>query len=223
MIKSIIMKEWLKLRIFLVLSLLCSFAIIVFLMLDIRKTLYTENAINTINLMLGKDIIFVNLLQYFPLLVGIVLGVCQWLPEMIQKRLKLTLHLPIPYFQSVGAMGFFGVMYMLILALTNLFIIYTVESIWFPYELVRHTIMTLLTWYLAGMVGYILCSWVIIEPTWKVRIGFFLISFATIALFYLSDQPEVYNHFLPLLCVLTAVCLLFPFYSVYRFKIGKGL
>ena len=60
--------------------------------------------------MVQKDAIFIDLLQFVPLLTGILLAAVQFFPEMQRKCLKLTLHLPYSQKKMVLAMLAFGVL-----------------------------------------------------------------------------------------------------------------
>ena len=54
--------------------------------------------------------VFVDLLQFVPLVVGLLFAVVQFVPEMQRKCLKLTLHLPCPELRMIGAMLLYGVL-----------------------------------------------------------------------------------------------------------------
>ena len=43
-----------------------------------------------------KDAVFIDYMQFVPLLAGILAALVQFMPEMQRKCLKLTLHLPCP-------------------------------------------------------------------------------------------------------------------------------
>lgn len=200
-----------------------SMGIILYLLFDLRHTVITSGAVETVATMLGRDLILVDLMRFVPLVIGVCLALAQWLPEMQQKRLKLTLHLPVHYAWSVSVMLLYGLLVLLLTACCNLLLLCAVEAVWLPWELIRHTLLTMLPWYLAGLMGYLLCAWIILEPVARVRIAALCMGAALVGLCFLSSIPEAYNVFLPVLCVLAAVLFLFPLYSVYRFKQGKGL
>ena len=91
----------------------------------------------------------------------------------------------------------------------------------FAEEIVSRILMTALPWHLAGVTAYLLTAWVILEPAWKVRVFNMGISALLIRLFFLSDTPEAYNRFIPILAITAAVTASFPFISVDRFKAGR--
>ena len=95
MLKSIFYKEWLKLRLFWCLALVVHSGLIAYILLSLRSTLLASGIVETWATMIGRDVLMVNTLMYLPLITGVCVALCQWLPEMQVKRLRLTLHLPI--------------------------------------------------------------------------------------------------------------------------------
>jgi hypothetical protein len=104
MIRAIFYKEWLKLRLYWGLALLVNAGLITYLLLSLRSTLLSSGIVETWATMIGRDVMMVNQLMYLPLVTGVVLALCQWLPEMQIKRIRLTLHLPLDYTASIGMM-----------------------------------------------------------------------------------------------------------------------
>ena len=63
-----------------------------------------ERAAHVWEVMLQRDVIFIDMLQYIPLIAGILMAIVQFVPEMQRKCLKLTLHLPYPELKMTGNM-----------------------------------------------------------------------------------------------------------------------
>ena len=170
--------------------------------------------------MLEKEVVFIDILQYLPALLGVLLAVVQFVPEMAQKRLKLTLHLPFPQWKMILLMSGIGLG-----ALALLFIVQTAvlwgyfHALLVP-ELVARILLTALPWYLAGLTLYLLTAWICLEPTWKRRLANLLIAVGVCRIFFLSDTPQAYDGMLPWLALLLVCSLFFPLLSVYRFKQG---
>ena len=89
------------------------------------------------------------------------------------------------------------------------------------HELKNHILLTALTWYLAGISGYLLVAWICLEPAWKRRILNLIIAVLLLRIFFLSPMPEAYNKFLPYLVVYTLLTASFSWLSIVRFKAGK--
>lgn len=223
MLKAIFYKEWLKLRLFWGVAIVVHVAIIAYLLLALRSTLLSSGVVEVWATMIGRDVLMVQPLMYLPLVTGVVLALCQWLPEMQQKRIRLTLHLPLNYTRSIGAMLLFCLVGLCGLFVLDASLLAVVEQVWLPRELVWRTFLTCLPWFIGGLLGYIVCSWCLLEPQWQGRVVDALIGAPLVALCFLTAQPACYTAMLPWLCLLLVATICLPFYSVYRFKQGKGL
>lgn len=214
-------KEWIKTRYFFMMALLLSVLFCVYSMFNINRVIELKGAVHIWEVMLQRDAIFIHYLRFVPLLLGIVAGIMQFLPEMQQKRIKLTLHLPCSIHRSIGAMLLFGAGLLTFISLVNLFLLDLFLSQHFAVELVRRIILTGLVWYVAGLAAYFFAAWICLEPTWKMRVLDLLVAVAVLRIFFISETPEAYNDFLPLLVVYTLLASALPFWSVMRFKNGK--
>ena len=150
------------------------------MLVTIGKTGYSRGRIDSVigligmehlwQVMLERDVIFIDLQMYIPLIIGVLLAIVQFVPEMQQSRLKLTLHLPYPHYRIIAVMLLYGMLVLLVCFTFNFIFmtVYFIEIL--AGELVKHILMTALTWYVAGFTGYLLTAWVCLEPTWKRRI-----------------------------------------------------
>ena len=221
MLKAIFYKEWLKLRLFWLLALLLHAGLVTYLLLALRSTLLASGVVETWATMIGRDVMMVNQLMYLPLVTGIALALCQWLPEMQIKRIRLTLHLPLEYTASIGIMLLSSLVGLCLLFALDATILALVEHAWLPRELVWRTFLTCLPWYIAGMLGYSIVSWCVLEPQWRFRCLNILIGAPLVAICFLSTQPACYSHMWPWLLIVLIATTILPFYSIYRFKLGK--
>ena len=171
--------------------------------------------------MIGRDLLMVDRLMYLPLITGVCIALCQWLPEMQVKRIRLTLHLPIDYTMSIGAMLLSSMTGLCLLFALDAAALAIVEQLWLPRELVFRTLITCLPWFIGGLLGYSVTSWCLLEPQWRIRCLDLLIGAPLVALCFLTAQPACYSAMLPclILALIATACL--PFYAIYRFKLGK--
>ena len=221
MIKSIIYKEWLKLRLFWGLATTVHIGLIAYILLKLRNTLISSGTVETWATMIGRDMLMINQLMFVPLITGLVLALCQWLPEMQIRRIRLTLHLPIDYTLSIGTMLLSSIGGMCLLFTTDAAILAAIQQIWLPRELVWRSFLTIQPWYISALLAYFVASWVILEPQWSVRCVNVLIGTPLVALCFLTSQPACYTAMIPWFGVLLVVTAGLPFYSIYRFKLGK--
>ena len=214
-------KEWIKTRWYLLLALLTLVGFTGYSVLRFYRALDLKGAQHLWEVMLTRDAIFVDMLTYIPALIGLILAVVQFVPEMHRKCLKLTLHLPCSHLRMLYEMLSYGVVALLIIFGISFLMIYIFLNGPLAPELCSHVLLTTLPWYLAGLAAYLLISWICLEPTWKMRIFNLIVSLLILRIFFLSTTPEAYNSFLPGLAVFTLLIATFSALSVLRFKEGK--
>ncbi len=221
MIRALFFKEWIKSRWALlvisgVFTLLLGY-IFLSVSRDIRVTGYGE----VWEMIVQKGTTHIDLLQFFPLLAGIGLALMQYIPEIINKRLKLTLHLPLPEYQTMMAMLLFGIIYLSALFMIVYIVINQGLQVYFTKEVARWNLEALTPWLWSGLAGYLFTAWICIEPVWKQRVLNGIIGISCLSLFYFKSIPGAYAPFLPWLVVLIIISSCFSMYSLIRFKEGK--
>ena len=216
-----IYKEWIKTRWFYLVCILVTFSLCGYEILNINRLVSLKGAAHLWEVAMFRDAIFIDLLRYVPLLVGIVAAVVQFVPELVQKRLKLTMHLPQGYVRSLSEMLAFGFVALLAIFCGNLVMLAVGLNSVCAGEIVSHIVLTAVPWYLAGLFAYELVAWICLEPVWRRRILDILIAVACLRVFYMSPLPEAYNSMLPWLGVVVVIGLALPLTSVVRFKEGR--
>lgn len=218
---AIFYKEWIKTRWYLLLALLVTLGFAGYSMLRINRVASMKGVEHVWEVMLARDTVFVDLLEFIPLLVGILLALVQFVPEMHHKCLKLTLHLPYPQLRMINLMLLYGLVVLLICFAAN-YLLMTVymQGVLAP-ELYSRILLTVLPWYLAGIAAYLLISWIYLEPTWKRRVLNLVISVLLLRIFFLAPAPEAYNAFLPWLAIYTLLTASLSWLSIARFKAGE--
>jgi len=171
--------------------------------------------------LLQKGIIFFGYFKFLPVAFGILLAVTQFVPEMQSKRLKLTLHLPLPETKIISAMLLYGVVAVFLFTAVTLPLLMFGLRLSFPPEIVLFALQLILPWFLAGFAGYLLGAWICLEPQWKYRVLYLLPAIAALSFFFIEAKAGAFLPFFAYLIVFTALAFLFPFYSVNRFKEGR--
>lgn len=190
-------------------------------MLRVGRTIDMKGIDHLWMVMVLKDAIFIDLLQFVPLLIGILLAAVQFFPEMQRKCLKLTLHLPYSQKRMVLLMLAYGVCVLLISFALSIILMGVYLPQHFTSELVQRILLSAAPWFLAGFSGYLLVSWVCLEPTWKRRVLNMIIAALIIRVYFLAPGAEAYNSFLPCLALYTLLIASLSWISVVRFKAGK--
>lgn len=218
---AIFYKEWIKTRWYFLLAVVTTLGFSGYCMLRISRVIELKGIEHVWEVMLQRDAIFIDMLQFIPLLAGILMAVVQFVPEMQRKCLKLTLHLPCPELKMVGTMLLAGLLLLTVCFASNLLLMDIYLKNVLASELKAHILLTALPWYLAGVSGYLLVSWICLEPTWKYRVFNLVIAVLLLRIFFLSSTPEAYNRFLPWLALYTLLTASFSWLSILRFKAGK--
>lgn len=221
MTKAIFYKEWIKTRWYLLLAIMVLLGFSAYAMLRIQRVVSLKGAGHVWEVMLSRDAVFVDILQYIPLLIGLVLALVQFVPEMYRKCLKLTLHLPYPQLRMVSVMLLYGLVCLLAgFALSLLLMWGYMQSVLAP-ELCARVLLTALPWYVAGLSSYLLLSWICLEPVWRRRLFNLAVSILLLRIFFLAPAPRAYDAFLPWLTLYTLLSASLCWLSVERFREGR--
>ena len=220
MIKAIFYKEWIKMRWFCLVAALFLAGFTAYALLRVQRVITFKGAAHIWEVMLEKEVVFIDILQYLPVLLGVLLALVQFIPEMTHKRLKLTLHLPFPQRKMILLMMGVGLAALAVLSAVQAFVLWCYFHTLLAPELVSRILLTSLPWYLAGLALYPLAAWVCLEPTWRRRVADILVAVGVCRLFFLSETPQAYDGMLPWLLALLLCVLFFPLLSVSRFKQG---
>ena len=221
MYSSIIFKEWLKTRRVFFIALAVALLVAVYVILRTNSMINEHGIVSLWLSMLLKDVSYVDTLTYIPLAGGLALGIAQMVPEVAQKRLKLTLHLPFPQLRLVAMMLATGLLELLVIYLLQAGVILIYDATIFHSELVGRVFLTMLPWYLAGFVGYLFVTSVCLEGTWYMRILLGLVGVAVLLVMFLQPATmAAYNYMIVTIVVFIALITIFSFGSIARFKEG---
>lgn len=218
---AIFYKEWIKTRWYLLLAFLITIGFVGFSMLRIYRVINFKGIEHIWEVMITRNALFVDLLEYIPLLIGILLAIVQYVPEMQRKCLKLTLHLPYPQMRMIAMMLMYGICSLMIIFVINYLIMYGYLQCVFASELYCRILLSAAPWYLAGLAAYLLVAWICLEPAWIRRVLNLIISLLILRIYFLGSDPETYNAFLPSLTIFTFLLSLFSCLSIIRFKEGS--
>ena len=106
--KALSYKEWMKTRKFILVAFVLLAAVAVYSYIDITYAIRIEEAVNIWYGFIFQGVSVSNLMMYLIPLSGISMAIVQFVPEMTNKRFKLTLHLPASETRLVSAMLLYG-------------------------------------------------------------------------------------------------------------------
>ncbi len=220
MTKALIYKEWLKTKWIILGIIVTNIALLTYMFISVSHSFRVVGIPHIWNAIVNKHAFLFSELQYLTIACATILSLAQYIPEISKKRLKLTLHLPINQTKSVFTMVAFGVAILLICCALQMFVVLLFVNKYFPIEIGASTIYTILPWHISGIVAYLLVACICLEPTWKNRVIYFIISLPIIGIFFLSSFPLAYVNITWLLIGLTIILFVVPIQSVKRFKQG---
>ncbi len=219
--KNLIYKEWIKMRWAMLLSSLFGLLVVMYIILRVRSGILAVGADSLWYSVLFNGYIYFKLLIFVPALIALVATIAQYYPETVNKRIKLTFHLPFNENRILLRMHLFGT----ICLVTTYFLIITLfligSRLFFPFEIVAGSFVTILPWFMGGFVIYFLGALVILEPLWRFKIMYAAVSIAFIFIYYQSAPMSGYAHIIWKLIILTFCLMGTLLFSGYRFRKGE--
>jgi len=220
MYRSIFYKEWIKTGKLVILIAVVFAGGVIYSFISTGQLLRLNGAVNVWESIIMKDIQLLSSMKWLPILTAIALALAQFVPEMHNKRLKLTLHLPLPSTNILFTMFGFGIAVLLSTYLISFSVLLIGLRLWFAPELVLNSFYSGLPWFLSGFSAYALVTWICLEPVWRQRLINMVASIVWLWLFMIETNSGSYITFVPWLIGFTILNLYFPFFSVARFKDG---
>lgn len=220
--KSVVYKEWLKIRWFLIGYTLLGILGIGYLFLTVKHGFDFNGGKNVWNIILYQGNQFFSPLKYVPLVGGLAIAIAQYFPETVNKRIKLTFHLPLRENKALLMMHGFGagcllLSFVIILALFSGF-----SLIYFPVQMVTDSLISISPWVLAGFSGYFLGALIILEPRWMFRFYYSLVGSFFLTIYFAPAPIAAYGPAIPGLFALTAALSIALLFSAYRFRKGEN-
>ena len=217
---SLFYKEWIKTRHVILLSVALCIVALAYTYIVTSKDI----RINGANILLSNIVLMgteaTTIMSYMPLVIGLGIALTQFIPEMVDKRLKLTLLLPITEKSIIATMLGFGTIVTGTLYIVSTIVLGVEMSGLFPSELTCRIVLTNIPYMLTGLMTYYITSWICLEPTWKQRTKNGIIAVLLIGIFMIKCKGGAATPMIPIQVIITALTASLPFYSIARFKDG---
>ena len=219
--KSIVFKEWLKLKWVFIIFTLVGIMVIGSIFLTLQHDLKFYGATNYWYSILFMGLQYFQLLKYVPLAIGLSIGIAQYFPETVNKRIKLSFHLPVEENRLLFLMMLCGTLSLLV-SFGLMFLFFWGLSIHFlPYEIVSAAVISITPWFLAGFAIYYFIGLIVMEPVWKYWIFYGLVGYAFIDLYLESSIAGAYEHVNIKFLILTILLSISLLFSANRFRKGE--
>ncbi len=220
MLASIMYKEWLKIRwTYLVTSIIGIF-IVLEIFLNLAQIIEFNKANSVWHYIIFQKYLFYSNFQFLPALIGLLVGIAQYFPEVQEKRLKLHLHLPLRENTLLLSMVAVGTVLLTILYLFLMIGLSLVTLYFFPREILFSEINTIIPWTVAGFAIYFSVAAAFVEISWSRRVIIAFVSFSFITILYYYLGYDSFNKAIPLFFLISLVLSLLIILSGFRFKRG---
>ncbi len=220
MYKSLAYKEWLKVRGAFAATFVIGLAVLLVIYLNMRAVVEFNSANTIWNYIVFKGYFFFSQFKTVPILIGLIIAIAQFLPEVQNLKLKLTLHLPLKENNALLFMISFGFVLLL-----SQFVVYTLLLImisvkFFPAEITNAMLITVLPWLLSGIAVYFFTAVAMVEQLWFRRIIIALFGFGFIDILFTGDGYGQYVHVLPYFSLFSLLAGFLIILAGFRFKRG---
>lgn len=220
MFKSLVYKEWLKIRWVAIGLAVINALVVLNIYLNLSNTFKEISANAVVGQIQSFEIVFYSDIEMIILATGLLLGVYQFFPEINQSRLKLTFHLPVKENKLMLQMASVGVIILALISIIDALLISLVSLAFLPAEFFKSMLVTTLPWYIGSMVTYFWVIIVFVEPNWRKRIFSVFIAIGVISLFYAGEGFSKYSYSMWYFILLAVLCSTLIFLSAYNFKRG---
>ncbi len=192
-----------------------------YIFLTVQHDFKFYEAKNYWNSILFQGVKYYSSFKFIPLFGGIILGISQYFPETVEKRIKLTFHLPIKENKILLQMMSYGTIVLTITYLCMFLLFFILSNAFFPKEIINGALLSIIPWFLAGYAAYFSIGLIVMEPIWRFRF-FYIITGGFFITFYLkTTMTGAYATINIILLVLTAALSISLLFSGYRFRKGE--
>lgn len=220
MLKSIIYKEWIKTRWFILLSAVFGLVSVLNIAFGVHSGI-GAGAAEYFNGLIVSNEKFFALMRYVPIAIALLIGLSQYIPEVTDKRIKLSLHLPLGSLATIYSMVLYGFVVMSVILIVNVSILVALLSIDLPWEIIQPALITMLPWLYGGVTAYFLIAMISLEPIGIYRFFYAIFAYFYIGLFIKNYPLGNVQTIMPILLGAMILASLSPIYTSHRFNKGE--
>jgi hypothetical protein len=222
MIKHLYYKEWLKTRWFIIASAILALGTSVYTYITLPSAISAHGGKSAyLQVFFTYEIQYFDVVKYVPLIIALLIGISQFAPETLNKRIKLTLHLPLNETYSIYMMVLYGFIIIFTIFTFMTVIILGLNSIFFPATITYAVFKTILPWMLGGFTAYFFIAMISMEPVLKFKFFYSLIFFVIVNLYYAGYRMAPLEGLFPELIAIVIVASISILFSSHRFNKGE--
>ncbi|MBQ8828920.1 MAG: hypothetical protein IJ022_02320 [Burkholderiaceae bacterium] len=182
-ISALAQKEWIKLRLFGAIPFILALVLCTDFYLTLKTIMAVHGAAPTMQGIIFKEQVFFDRFTWFFSIAGLFFASLQIMPECIQGRLRLALHMPTSPRLVLAVPVVVGLTLQVLLGLVA-FIGLTVActQLNFPWEVTVPMISTVLPWIIAGIVAWCATAAAIADPSYIRKVMMLLFGLGYISM-----------------------------------------
>lgn len=220
MYKALIYKEWLKIRWVFLISAGVFLIFLIRIALGLSYNMRLSEPTSVWYDIIFRHVQFYDPLLYLPILSGLLIGIAQFLPEISENRLKLTLHLPLKPNRVLLFMNLIGISSLLTIFMTSFIGLALITLYFFPQEILHTAIWTSLPWFVAGLVCYLAVTMIFVETRWIKRFLLVIITIGFMDMFLIRTYYSAYSQSIGYFFLISLTLSISILLSGHRFRKG---
>lgn len=224
MVWHLFYKEWLKTRWFAFFAVVLGLAVVAYIFLDVNSNVRLKGSFNYLMSVfygIPQANYYKQLIQYIPLLMAVCIGLSQYVPEVLEKRIKLTLHLPVRNTVAIYLMLVYGFLLLLISYGIVFGTFFYLNNQYFMFEESRAVLISMTPWLLGGVAAYFMISMIAMEPNQLYQALYAVVAYYLVKQFYIGMLHADTRHIIGALAVMAVVPCAALLYTSYRFTKGE--
>ena len=218
LIRAILYKETTKMRLAWLLLFLFNAAFLIWLFIGVRHLFRLDHpeVVWYRVITLGQE--HYGTIRVVPLLVGVIVACLQFLPEMRDERLRLSLHLPASSNAVILSHLLAGLIAIGLLYLCETAVLTAITLLYFPADVVPTMLQTVAPWMLAGVTGYLGTTLALLEPGLRLRIFILALTAGLVSPMLTRRMPGDFAHALPVFALAVPLLLAASLLPAYHFR-----
>ncbi len=221
-LKHLSYKEWIKTRWYIAIAAAISIGVVFYIFFSIRRDIDIWGASQYFaNIILEKDVV-ISKFKLIPVVIALLVGLPQFVPEVTDKRIKLALHLPMRNTAIIYSMILYGFVMIAVIMAIAVALLAILLTFCFPAEIIAPELQTLVPWVLGGFTCYFFIAMIAMEPLWRFRFVYIIFAYFVLRLFFhsygLGNAVTAY----PVLIVITLIASSSIIFTSHRFNKGEN-
>lgn len=219
LIQSIFYREWHKTRLIVIGSFVITISIMLYILLSFAHDVRASGLTTIVRDIAVNNLQPLAIFKLVPTILGALLAIGQFIPEVTDDKLKLTLHLPFNEHYILATLLGYGTLALSAVLSVGMLLSMIIGK-YVPFTMLNYIIISVHPWLASGLITYALVAASIIEPYWARRISLLPIMLTFQFILLLDSQPMALSESWLFMIFSIVVSYIAPFYNMIRYKNG---